>query len=841
MKTKYLNKYISLPIILVLLISGIFPVGIHHASANGEPIIMANPRFEVRPNMDQVRGWEWIVGEALTLSVGGQEYTGKVGVAPWDPNQSYIEFNLAGIYDIQPGDYVSLSDASITKDTTVTDLDLSEVNIVLDTVGGKAAADSEVLLWAWDGSTNFYRTVTADGNGVWLVDFSGNDGQDRFDIEPGTWVDSQQVDEDGDATMSGATVRNPNFVVNPTSHWAYAWDWPADQDLTLSVRGFEEAVKNYSTGPFTSEAYFDLTDVELNADDTVSVSGAGITKTLVITDLTVALDVLNNTLSGTASPRGGVFACADNAPGNCRFATSDENGDWSMSPDPEGFVLAPGVFGWAAEGDEDGDMTRMDWHVPNPWITAHLNEDRVDTTGWELGMDVELTISQDGQLDYQTQQSPSPWQWDDSVGYANFDLGPDFILEPGQVVTISNGIVRKSLTVMDLYVETYDPIGKSVIGHSDAGVYVDVNVWADGGWQQVTADGSGLWEAKYDTSSGAFSPNTQGDVTAWDEDGDATMYYFNTGNIFAWPPSTIELQNCMNYREYTLTIDDPSNGEGVDYTDVRNAELGGDGIQVVALFPLTDFSIDPGDLITISSGHDVRSLVVRPMGSMTFDIEADTISGVNQPNGWMGIGTPAAWRNVQTDENGAWTIDYTAVGPTGEPSEDIYPGMTVCSFEFDSDGDFSAYCKSIPYPTSGSAVGEGWFVSPAGAYTVDPVFAGKAVIQFDAKYSKKTATLSGSVQFSIKRFSFASTSLEWLVIDGERMQLSGQGKINGKAGYSFMLSAAKDSPEVNGNDTVHIRIWETASGNVLYDNMPGVPDYVVPTTLLQGGEIILTP
>jgi hypothetical protein len=55
-----------------------------------------------------------------------------------------------------------------------------------------------------------------------------------------------------------------------------------------------------------------------------------------------------------------------------------------------------------------------------------------------------------------------------------------------------------------------------------------------------------------------------------------------------------------------------------------------------------------------------------------------------------------------------------------------------------------------------------------------------------------------------------------------------------------MLSAAKDSPEMNGNDTVHIRIWETASGNVLYDNMPGVPDYVVPTTLLQGGEIILT-
>jgi hypothetical protein len=479
-------------------------------------LTVPNPRFEVRPNIDQVRGWDWTVGDILTLEVDGQVYTGEVGVTDWDPNQSYIEFNLADIYDIQPGDYVSLSYGTVTKDTTVTYLDLTEVNIVLDTVSGKAAPGTNIDLWVCNTTDwiNFYRHVTANANGNWIADFStfGDllDEKNTFDIVPGTWVDSQQVDEDGDATMSGATVRNPNFVVNPTGHWAYAWDWPADQDLTLSAGGFKETVTNYSTGQFTSEAYFDLTDVELNADDIVAVSGAGIDKTLMITDFTVALDVLNNTLSGTASPEGFVFACADNAPGNCRpFATADENGDWSMSPDPEGFVLAPGVFGWAAEGDKDGDMTRMDWLAP--------------------------------------------------------------------------------------------------------------------------------------------------------------------------------------------------------------------------------------------------------------------------------------------------------------------------------------------MPTSGSAVGEGWFSSPAGVYTADPAFAGKAVIQFDAKYSKKTAMLSGSVQFSFKRFAFVSTSLEWLAIDGGRMQLSGQGKVNGKVGYSFMLSAAEDSPDMNGSDTVHIRIWETATGNVIYDNMPGVPDYVLPITVLQGGVLILTP
>ena len=47
----------------------------------------------------------------------------------------------------------------------------------------------------------------------WLADFSsvgrGGDEQNTFDIVPGTWVDSQQVDDDGDATMFGQAVPSP--------------------------------------------------------------------------------------------------------------------------------------------------------------------------------------------------------------------------------------------------------------------------------------------------------------------------------------------------------------------------------------------------------------------------------------------------------------------------------------------------------------------------------------------------------------------------------------------------------------------------------------------------------
>jgi hypothetical protein len=56
-----------------------------------------------------------------------------------------------------------------------------------------------------------------------------------------------------------------------------------------------------------------------------------------------------------------------------------------------------------------------------------------------------------------------------------------------------------------------------------------------------------------------------------------------------------------------------------------------------------------------------------------------------------------------------------------------------------------------------------------------------------------------------------------------------------------MLDLAKSQPGSDGKDTIHIRIWKTATGELIYDNMPGVADNVIPITPLQGGTIKLTP
>jgi hypothetical protein len=484
-----------------------------------------NPRFEARPNIDQVRGWDWTSGEILTLDVGGQVITGTVS----DP--SYIEFNLSGIYDIQAGDVISLTNGTITKTTTVTELAITRVDVDEDTVSGIAAPGSNVDMWVcyttdW---INTYRHVTADGNGNWVADFSvfgdDPDEQNTFDILPGTWVDSQQVDEDSDATMYGMTV-------------------------------------------------------------------------------------------------------------------------------------------------------------PNPSIYAHLNENRVDIFEFPAEDSVEMMIK--GTDVYTTMTGVT-----DLNGYANFDLGWSFTLEPGQVITVTNDTITKTLTVMDLYVDSFDPMANTVSGHSDPNVELAVNVWIDNGGQSVQADASGSWTAAYDTSLGPWFPTTRGDVTSWDGDGDATVYFFNTGMIFAWPPAGIELAQCMNYRTYTLTIDDPSNGPGVDYTDTQPVEK--PGSQTVVNFQLTGFEINAGDLITITAGHDVRTLVMPPQGEISFDVENDIISGVNQPDGWVANIGSVTWRDVKTDATGAWSVDYSVPGPKGEPVEDIVYGMNGWTLEYDVDGDFTSY------------------------------------------------------------------------------------------------------------------------------------------------------
>jgi hypothetical protein len=143
-------------------------------------------------------------------------------------------------------------------------------------------------------------------------------------------------------------------------------------------------------------------------------------------------------------------------------------------------------------------------------------------------------------------------------------------------------------------------------------------------------------------------------------------------------------------------------------------------------------------------------------------------------------------------------------------------------------------------PSAGFVTGGGWIDSPEGAYAPMPRLAGKATFGFVAKYLSGARTPSGNTEFHFRAasFEFRSASYEWLVVAGARAQFKGTGTINGAGDYGFLLTAIDG--QVNGggdDDKFRIKITDSATGAVVYDNHMGEGDESSSATALGGGSI----
>jgi PKD repeat protein len=201
-----------------------------------------------------------------------------------------------------------------------------------------------------------------------------------------------------------------------------------------------------------------------------------------------------------------------------------------------------------------------------------------------------------------------------------------------------------------------------------------------------------------------------------------------------------------------------------------------------------------------------------------------------------GDGTTSA--GTVNESDGSGSVSDTHIYET--------PGVYTLSLAVtDKDGDSgdSYYRYIVVYDPDGSFVsGGGWIHSPEGAYTPDPTLAGKASFGFVARYKIGANVPDGITHFQFKAggLTFRSTEYEWLVVAGARAQFKGSGAINGGGDYGFMLTAVDG--QVNGGggtDKFRIKIWDKATGDVIYDNQIGDGDDANLTTLLGGGSIVI--
>lgn len=146
-------------------------------------------------------------------------------------------------------------------------------------------------------------------------------------------------------------------------------------------------------------------------------------------------------------------------------------------------------------------------------------------------------------------------------------------------------------------------------------------------------------------------------------------------------------------------------------------------------------------------------------------------------------------------------------------------------------------------PGAGFVTGGGWINSPAGAYRADMSLAGRANFGFVSRYQKGANVPSGETEFNfqVAGLKFHSDAYQWLVVAGAKAQYKGTGSVNGASGYGFLLTATDgDISGGGGIDKFRIKIWNVASGNVVYDNVVGSDDIdTANPQAIGGGSIVI--
>ena len=213
--------------VLVLVLSGLAPI-------QGAPVLAQNnpPHFNVDPHSENVWGHEWTPNNAVQVFINGAlvaepltDAFGNFGTG-FDP----------AVRDIVPGNYVEVTDGSVTKGLSVTGIAITDVDVDNDTVSGIADGD-HVDVWV-DESDVWRREVVAGG--TWTANFGvpGTEGGEEatIDLTPGMHGGSNECDDDGDCTFAHwQSGERPHIHVNPLNDNILGGFWLPDTTLEITI------------------------------------------------------------------------------------------------------------------------------------------------------------------------------------------------------------------------------------------------------------------------------------------------------------------------------------------------------------------------------------------------------------------------------------------------------------------------------------------------------------------------------------------------------------------------------------------------------------------------------
>jgi hypothetical protein len=149
------------------------------------------------------------------------------------------------------------------------------------------------------------------------------------------------------------------------------------------------------------------------------------------------------------------------------------------------------------------------------------------------------------------------------------------------------------------------------------------------------------------------------------------------------------------------------------------------------------------------------------------------------------------------------------------------PTAFITGLTFAGSGEFTGTMVPVTKSFEPTTTGGGWIQSSEGAYLANPSLQGRAYFSFDCKYKKGGSVPEGEVSFVFNTASlkFYSNTYQSMVVNqgGTNAQLIGTGTIDGAGDYSFKIWAG-DNSAAGDADTFRIKIWQTVTGAIIYDN-----------------------
>lgn len=235
-------------------------------------------------------------------------------------------------------------------------------------------------------------------------------------------------------------------------------------------------------------------------------------------------------------------------------------------------------------------------------------------------------------------------------------------------------------------------------------------------------------------------------------------------------------------------------------------------------------SIDPipvGSNVVVNANFTDAGIPDTHTAQWTWDDGATSSGTVTEVNG-----SGAVTGNHTFTATGVYEIKLRVTDDDGDASEAVFQYVVVYD------------------PQGGFVTGGGWINSPVGAYLNNPALTGKANFGFVSKYLKGANVPTGNTEFQFKagNLNFHSTSYDWLVVAGHKAQYKGSGRINNAGDYAFMLTATDgQQPGGGGTDKFRIKIWDKATGQVIYDNKRGASDDIdsADPQAISGGSIVI--